>query len=87
MPVIFRERGFRFHFYSFEGSPREPIHVHAARPGGEAKLWLYPEVRLAYNRRLTPRELREVEEIAATRREEFANAWNAFFAGTDSGQV
>jgi hypothetical protein len=83
MPVIFREAGFRFHFYSREGEPREPVHIHVARPGGDAKLWLYPEVRIAYNRRLTPRELREVEEIVTRRRQEIEDAWNTFFSGSD----
>lgn len=83
MPVVFREGGFRFHFYSHEGDPREPVHVHVARPGGDAKLWLYPEVRVAYNRRLTPRELRAVQVIATVRREEIESAWNAHFAGSD----
>lgn len=80
MPVVFRENGFRFHFYSSEGDPREPIHIHVARPGGDAKLWLYPEVRIAYNRRLNPRELREIEDIVLRRRQEIEDAWNSFFA-------
>jgi hypothetical protein len=80
MPVVFREGGFRFHFYSGEGDPREPVHIHAARPGGDAKLWLYPEVRVAYNRRLTSRELRELQEIVTRRRQEIEDAWNAFFS-------
>ncbi len=80
MPVIFREAGFRFHFFSWEGDPREPVHVHVARPDGDAKLWLFPDVRVAYNRGLNPRELREVQEIAARHREEIAHAWNTFFA-------
>jgi hypothetical protein len=80
MPAIFREGGYRFHFYSSEGNPREPVHVHVARPGADAKLWLYPEVRVAYNRKLSPRELREVERIVVRRRQEIEDAWNAFFA-------
>ena len=80
MPVVFRENGFRFHFYSSEGDPREPIHIHVARHGGDAKLWLYPEVRIAYNRRLNPRELREIEDIVLRRRQEIEDAWNSFFA-------
>ena len=87
MPVVFRERGFRFHFYSFEGSPREPVHIHVSRPGGTAKLWLYPMIRMAYNRRLDPRELRLIEEIVVGRREEIEREWNAFFARADKGQV
>ena len=82
MPQVFREAGFRFHFYAAEGDPREPIHIHVARPGGDAKLWLYPEVRVAYNRRLTPRELRVVEEIVTRRRQEIEDEWNAFFSGS-----
>ena len=80
MPVVFRENGYRFHFYSSEGHPREPIHIHVAKPGGDAKLWLYPEVRIAYNRRLNPRELREIEDIVLRRRQEIEDAWNSFFA-------
>ncbi len=42
MPVVFREGGFRYFFYSNEGDPREPVHVHVMRDGDEAKFWLYP---------------------------------------------
>jgi hypothetical protein len=42
MPVIFREDGFRFFFYSNEGSPLEPIHVHVRKGEGDAKFWLSP---------------------------------------------
>lgn len=48
MPVVFFESGYRFHFYSSEGAPREPVHIHVAkRSDGDAKLWLYPEVSIA----------------------------------------
>jgi hypothetical protein len=40
MPVVFRYKGFRFFFYSNEGNPREPVHIHARGEGGEAKFWL-----------------------------------------------
>ena len=83
MPVVFREAGYRFHFYSHEGSPREPVHVHVSRPGATAKLWLFPDIRLSYNRRMTPREMKAVELIVEQHREEIADAWNAYFAGTD----
>ena len=47
MPTVFRERGFRFFFYSNQGSPREPIHIHVEKNDVEAKFWLHPEVCLA----------------------------------------
>lgn len=42
MPVVFRWKGFRFHFFSDEGDPREPIHIHVTKAGHNAKFWLYP---------------------------------------------
>ena len=36
MPTVFRQDGFRFFFYSNEGDPREPVHVHAMKGAGEA---------------------------------------------------
>jgi hypothetical protein len=49
MPTVFYERGFRFFFYSNEGSPREAVHIHAGKNNLEAKFWLRPVVRAAYN--------------------------------------
>jgi len=46
MPTVFRERGFRFFFYSNEGSPRESLHIHVEKGSAEAKFWLEPEIRL-----------------------------------------
>ena len=63
------------------------MHIHVSRPGGTAKLWLYPVVRMAYNRRLDPRELRFIEQIVVERREEIEREWNVFFARADKGLV
>jgi hypothetical protein len=46
MPTLWVEDGFRFFFYSNEGSPREPVHVHVEEGGTEAKFWLRPDVRV-----------------------------------------
>ena len=85
MPTIFKVRGWRFHFFSFEGTPREPVHVHVAKPGRDAKLWLYPEVRVAYNRGLNAQEMRLVLGIVMERVDEIEEAWNEFFARTNAG--
>ncbi|MDE2129128.1 MAG: DUF4160 domain-containing protein [Betaproteobacteria bacterium] len=37
MPVVFRHKGFRFFFFSNEGNPREPIHIHVMKDGIDAK--------------------------------------------------
>ena len=59
MPVIFRERGARFFFFSNEGSPREPVHIHVEKDEAEAKFWLRQEVTLADSYGFTRRELAE----------------------------
>ena len=84
MPVIFFDRGFRFHFYSSEGDPREPMHVHVAKRGeGDAKFWLYPEVAMADNRGLDARTLRWLTEQIGRRRPEIVSAWHEHFGTPD----
>jgi hypothetical protein len=79
MPTVFRLRGFRFFFYSNEGSPREKIHIHVEKGDAEAKFWLEPEVRLAYNDGYDARTLRELLEIVVANRERIERAWDEFF--------
>ena len=80
MPVVFREAGFRFHFYSREGDPREPVHIHVTRDRDTAKFWLRPDVNVAYNKGLSRRALAEVSAILEARREEIEGAWHDHFA-------
>ncbi|WP_237574250.1 MULTISPECIES: DUF4160 domain-containing protein [Burkholderiaceae] len=37
MPTVFRYKGIRFFFYLNEGTPREPLHIHARSNGNDAK--------------------------------------------------
>lgn len=80
MPVIFRHRGFRFFFYSNEGVPREQTHVHVEKDDTEAKFWLVPEIRLAYNDGFDARTLRELIEIVESNKDRIERAWNEFFS-------
>ena len=79
MPTIFVYRGFRFFFYSNEGAPREPAHIHVEKDGIEAKFWVKPEVRVAYNDGYDARTLRELLEIVEKNLELIERAWNEFF--------
>jgi hypothetical protein len=79
MPTVFFERGYRFFFYSNEGSPREPVHIHVEKDDSEAKFWLRPEVHLAYNDGYTARILRELAGIVAANRDRIERAWNEYF--------
>jgi hypothetical protein len=79
MPEVFRERGFRFFFYSNEGSPREPLHVHVEKGNVEAKYWLKPTVRVAYNDGYDARTLRELQRLVEANENRIVRAWNEHF--------
>ncbi len=80
MPKVFSWNGFSFHFYSEEGAPREPAHIHVRKGRDNAKFWLRPEVTLAYNRGFSPRDLTRLVAVIEQRRELIESIWNDFFA-------
>lgn len=80
MPVIFRYKGFRFFFYSNEGSPREPVHVHVRNSEGEAKFWLHPTVQLDNSIGFDARTLRELTEAVEQNTALIERAWNEHFS-------
>ena len=76
MPVVFRERGFRFFFYSCEGNAREPAHIHVVGGSGEAKFWIGEPIELAYNRSMRSLDLAMVTLTIRARRKELLDAWH-----------
>lgn len=80
MPTLLFSDGFRFFFYSREGEPLEPPHVHVRQGNKEAKLWLTPVVRVAWNKRIDPRTLNRLMSVAEAHRAEFEEKWHVFFA-------
>lgn len=80
MPVVFQQGGFRVSFYSNEGTPREPMHVHVRRGGCEAKLWLEPEIAIARSRSFNATALGEIVTLVSSRREEIERAWHGHFS-------
>jgi len=81
MPVVFRYKGYRFFFYSNEGDPREPLHVHVRKGGAVAKFWLDPMPGLAEAYGMNSAELRELLAAAIERRDDIERYWNEHFGG------
>lgn len=75
-PTIFREKGYRFFFFSRE-EPRMHVHVNCGE--GEAKFWLDPEIELAKNSGLSFVQLAEIKRIIEERQDELHAAWKKFF--------
>lgn len=80
MPVVFRIESYKFFFYANEGDPREPVHIHARSGEMEAKFWLTPEIRIAYNDGFDARSQRRLMRIIETNRERIMRRWDEFFA-------
>jgi len=79
MPTVFRSGSFRFFFYSNEGQPREPPHVHVEQGDRETKLWLRRDISVAYNDGFNARELNQLVRLVEENRETIETAWNDFF--------
>ena len=56
------------------------MHVHVSHPDGEAKFWLAPQVALATNIGLSPRQLKAAESLVMIHLEEITNAWRTHFS-------
>lgn len=79
MPIVFTYRGFRFFFFSNEGDPREPVHIHLRKDGNLAKFWLNPDVQLADSSGFAAKELNKIRGIIDNKKAEIEYAWNKHF--------
>ena len=76
-PTVFREKGYRFFFFSRE---EERVHVHVVSGDGEAKFWLKPEIELARNHHYSRQQLKEIESLIEVHYHELINAWREHFS-------
>lgn len=79
MPKVFERDGYRFFFFSNEGDPREPVHVHVRKGGGLAKFWLEPEAKLDSAWGFSSRELNTLEGMVDENRELIRRRWDEHF--------
>jgi hypothetical protein len=79
MPVVFRDSGLRYFFFSNEGLPRETPHVHVKGGGRDAKIWLEPEVSIAESYGFNSRELARIMQVVTENRHLILQAWHEHF--------
>jgi hypothetical protein len=79
VPLVFIAQGFRFFFYSNEGDPREPAHIHVRKDRSIAKFWIDPEVKLADAYGFSAKELNKISRIIDNRKTEIRGAWDEHF--------
>jgi hypothetical protein len=79
MPVVFRDGGLRYYFFSNEGAPREPRHIHVKGGGRDAKIWLEPEISLADSYGFNSPELSDILRVVSENRQRILKAWDEHF--------
>ena len=79
MPLVFRYKGFRFFFYSNEGNPPEPLHIHVRLGSASAKFWLQPELRLADSYGFDAPTLNELAKVVEENADLIERAWHEHF--------
>ncbi|QDV92018.1 hypothetical protein RAS2_31290 [Phycisphaerae bacterium RAS2] len=79
MPVVLRFEGYKFFFFSNEGTPREPVHVHVRKGDRVAKFWIEPRIELAESYGMAPRELTRLMRVVAANERLIRRAWHGFF--------
>lgn len=77
MPTIARIKGYRFFFFSKEGT--EPPHVHVEHAEKYAKFWLEP-VSLVMSVGFNASELTRVRDMIIEKKQEFKERWNEYFS-------
>jgi Domain of unknown function (DUF4160) len=76
MPTVLRISGFRFFFYSLEGS--EPKHIHVEHGDNVAKFWLEP-ISVAESHGFRAHELNHLRALVIDHCSTFVEAWNVHF--------
>ncbi len=79
MPVVSRYKGYKFFFFSNEGIPREPLHIHVRKGEALAKYWLGPEVKLAESFGFNSSELKEIFDVVFENKELIKRRWYEYF--------
>jgi hypothetical protein len=69
----------RYFFFSNEGQPREPRHIHVRGGGKDAKIWLEPEVSIADSYGFNSQELGRILRFVSQRRNQILKAWHDHF--------
>jgi len=75
-PTIFREKDFRFFFFSNENN--EPAHIHIEKDNKYAKIWL-DRLDIAKNYGFTAKEINFILKLAFYNKEEFIRSWDEYF--------
>ncbi len=85
MPIVMFYRGYRIYFWSDEGKPLEPVHVHISKiPHKDApKFWVMSDRSVRYDGKstneLTDIEIRRAEKYLSSYSDVIIEKWKDYF--------
>lgn len=79
MPVVFRWKECKFFFFSNEGNPREPLHIHVRSNEARAKFWIKP-LSLAENIGFPAHELNNLISVINDNQDLIERVWHEHFS-------
>lgn len=84
MPSVFSLLGYSVYFWSNEGKPLEPIHVHVAKRATKngTKFWLYSDgsIHLESNgSKLSTSEISKLKRLLKEHYDEIVLCWESYF--------
>ena len=79
MPKVFEWNGYQFFFFSDEGNPLEPCHIHVRKAEQYAKIWIEPLIQLDRAYGINSSQLGKLLRIAEERRDLIREKWNEHF--------
>jgi hypothetical protein len=81
MPTVFRWKKYRFFFWSNEGIPLEPVHIHVEKGKAEAEavFWVGSFVYLRENHGMKDHELTEIKKYITKKKSIIIEVWNEHF--------
>ena len=77
MPTVLLINGFRFFFYSNEND--EPMHIHVKKGNADGKIWLEPQIEIAFLHEFTNAEQKDIIKIVIDNYEILKTRWNEYF--------
>ena len=80
MPKVFSWHGYRLHFFSNEGNPLEPCHIHIQKNENRAKYWIEPNIIIDYNYGFTSKELKQFRDVILENENLIRDKWNEYFS-------
>jgi hypothetical protein len=73
-------KGYIFFFYSNEGTPLEPCHIHVRKNENVAKFWIEPNVSLASSYGIPLKDLTSIKKFIIKNKTTILEKWNDYFS-------